>query len=173
MRALVTGGGGFVGTRIAQMLAERGDDVLVLGRNRYAHHDAAGIATVRADLRDAGAVARACTGVDVVFQGHQHMYARVRPQAGIRYFVTGGGGKKPYSFKNNDNSYPREDNGKFNHFVYSRVSEERFEYCVIDEEEAVRDGGWFAKGDATDTEFPAAGCPIIHSSAGVGAEVAR
>ncbi len=112
-------------------------------------------------------------GVDVVFQGHQHMYARVRPQAGIRYFVTGGGGKKPYSFKNNDNSYPREDNGKFNHFVYSRVSEERFEYCVIDEEEAVRDGGWFAKGDATDTEFPAAGCPIIRSIAGAGTEVAR
>lgn len=67
MKALVTGGGGFVGTRIAQMLIERGDDVLVLGRSRYPHHDAAGIATVQADLRDAGAVARACAGVDVVF----------------------------------------------------------------------------------------------------------
>ena len=67
MKALVTGGGGFVGTRVAQMLAERGDDVVVLGRSRYPHLEAAGIETVQADLRDAGAVEKACAGVDVVF----------------------------------------------------------------------------------------------------------
>ena len=66
-------------------------------------------------------------GVDLVFHGHQHMYARVRAPGRHRYFVTGGGSKKPLQLKNNDNSYPREDNGKFNHFVYSRVSEECLE----------------------------------------------
>jgi nucleoside-diphosphate-sugar epimerase len=67
MRALVTGGGGFVGTRIAQMLHEGGHDVLALGRSDYPHLIAAGIRTVRADLRDADAIRRACAGMDVVF----------------------------------------------------------------------------------------------------------
>ena len=31
-------------------------------------------------------------GVDVVFSGHDHVYQRLRPQAGISYFVTGSGG---------------------------------------------------------------------------------
>lgn len=31
--------------------------------------------------------------VSVVFQGHDHVYERVRPQLGIVYFVTGSGGK--------------------------------------------------------------------------------
>lgn len=67
MRALVTGGGGFLGRRIAEMLAERGDDVLVFGRHRYPFHEKAGIPTIQADLRDADAVVRACAGVDAVF----------------------------------------------------------------------------------------------------------
>jgi predicted phosphodiesterase len=32
-------------------------------------------------------------GVDVVFQGHEHIYERVRPQKGIQYFVAGGSAK--------------------------------------------------------------------------------
>ncbi len=67
MRALVTGGGGFVGTRIAQMLHDAGHEVLALGRNDYPHLTAAGIRTVRADLRDAAAIRRAGEGMDVVF----------------------------------------------------------------------------------------------------------
>ncbi len=67
MKALVTGGGGFLGSRIAQMLADRGDEVVVLGRKRYPHHERAGIRTIQADLRDAEAVRQACGGMDVVF----------------------------------------------------------------------------------------------------------
>lgn len=67
MKALVTGGGGFLGSRVAQMLHARGDDVLVLGRRPYPHHDKVGIATIQADLRDADAVGGACKGMDVVF----------------------------------------------------------------------------------------------------------
>lgn len=33
------------------------------------------------------------SGVDVVFSGHDHLYERVAPQHGIRYFVSGGGGR--------------------------------------------------------------------------------
>ena len=67
MRALVTGGGGFLGTRVVQMLSDRGDEVTVLGRSRYAHHEKAGIRTIQADLRKAHEVESACAGMDVVF----------------------------------------------------------------------------------------------------------
>ncbi|MGB0715890.1 MAG: NAD-dependent epimerase/dehydratase family protein [Phycisphaerae bacterium] len=67
MKALVTGGGGFLGTRIVEMLLERGDVPVALGRNRYAHLDKLGVQTVQADLRDPQAVKDACEGMDVVF----------------------------------------------------------------------------------------------------------
>ena len=67
MKALVTGGGGFLGSAIARMLHERGDDVTVFGRRRYAHIEHQGIATIRGDLRDAQAVRTAVAGMDVVF----------------------------------------------------------------------------------------------------------
>ena len=36
--------------------------------------------------------------VDVVFSGHDHLYERIAPQQGIRYFVSGGGGRNLYDF---------------------------------------------------------------------------
>ena len=100
-------------------------------------------------------------GVDVVFQGHQHLYARLRPQRGIRYVVTGAGSRPPDAFDPDERTWPRADRGRFNHFVYVRATADRFEYCVIDDERAVRDGGWFAAGDAADTAFPAGACPAL------------
>ena len=96
-------------------------------------------------------------GVDVVFQAHQHLYARLRPQGGIRYFVTGGGGRKPDSFREDERTLPRDDRGSFNHFVYVSASEDRFAYCVIDSSGDVRDGGTFRRGDASDR--PTDRCP--------------
>ena len=32
-------------------------------------------------------------GVDVVFSGHEHFYQRLKPQHGVRYFISGGAGK--------------------------------------------------------------------------------
>ncbi len=73
MKALVIGGGGFLGSRIARMLHERGDQVTVLGRRRYPQLEAVGITAVQGDLRDAGALGRACKGKDVVF----HLAAKI------------------------------------------------------------------------------------------------
>ncbi len=67
MNALVTGGGGFLGSRIVQMLHQHGHRVIALGRRRYPHHEQAGIETLQADLRDAMAIRRACEGMDIVF----------------------------------------------------------------------------------------------------------
>ncbi len=67
MRALVTGGGGFLGGAIARLLHERGDNVTVFGRNRYPHLERMSIRAVQGDLRDPGAVRAAVKGMDVVF----------------------------------------------------------------------------------------------------------
>ncbi|MCH7720428.1 MAG: NAD-dependent epimerase/dehydratase family protein [Planctomycetes bacterium] len=67
MKALVTGGGGFLGSCVVRMLRDRGDDVTAFGRRRYSHLDALGIDTVQGDLRDAQVVREACRGMDVIF----------------------------------------------------------------------------------------------------------
>lgn len=73
MRCLVTGGGGFLGGAIARLLRERGDEVRSLSRGRYPALEGLGVEQVRGDIADAGAVRRACEGVEAVF----HVAAKV------------------------------------------------------------------------------------------------
>jgi predicted phosphodiesterase len=96
-------------------------------------------------------------GVDVVLAGHNHFYARMWPQDGIRYFVSGGGGRSVYDFKE-DEEYVAAGGG-FYHFLYVRLTPERFEYYVVDDDGRSRDAGWWAKGDAADRPFPAGTFP--------------
>lgn len=67
MRALVTGGGGFLGSAIVQRLLDRGYLVRSFSRNSYRALWELGVEEVRGDLADPGAVSEACRGVDVVF----------------------------------------------------------------------------------------------------------
>ncbi len=73
MRALVTGGGGFLGSALARKLRERGDEVRVFGRNSYPELEALGIDAARGDLADTAAVSAACEDRDVIF----HVGAKV------------------------------------------------------------------------------------------------
>lgn len=66
MRVLVTGGGGFLGGALCRRLIERGDEVTSLSRGDYPGLREVGVRTVRADLTDTAAVARAAEGCDVV-----------------------------------------------------------------------------------------------------------
>lgn len=67
MKALVTGGGGFLGQYVVEQLLADGADVRVLCRGQYAALDELGVETARGDLQDAAFVASACEGVDAVF----------------------------------------------------------------------------------------------------------
>lgn len=67
MKALVTGGGGFLGKAVVKMLVARGDDVVVLGRSEYPEVKALGATTIKGDVADKHAVKEACAGKDVVF----------------------------------------------------------------------------------------------------------
>lgn len=67
MNALVTGGGGFLGSAIARLLRARGDSVRSLSRGDYPALAALGVEQVRGDVADPETVARAVHGCDVVF----------------------------------------------------------------------------------------------------------
>ncbi len=63
MKAIVTGGGGFLGSAIARQLLARGDAVTILGRGRYPTVEALGARGVSWDL------ATAQPGLEDVFRG--------------------------------------------------------------------------------------------------------
>ncbi|MBX2797113.1 MAG: NAD-dependent epimerase/dehydratase family protein [Myxococcales bacterium] len=63
---LVTGGGGFLGRRVVELLLEQGHTVRFLARGQYPEVEALGAVGLQVDLRDAAAVRDACEGVDVV-----------------------------------------------------------------------------------------------------------
>ena len=72
MKALVTGGGGFLGGAIVRLLSARGDTVRSYSRGEYPALTRLGVEQVQGDLADREAVIRAAAGCDVVF----HVAAR-------------------------------------------------------------------------------------------------
>ncbi len=66
MKILVTGGGGFLGRRIVELLIERGEDVSFLARGHYPEVEALGARGMQIDLRDADAVSAAVHGCDAI-----------------------------------------------------------------------------------------------------------
>lgn len=67
LRALVTGGGGFLGGAIARRLVERGDAVRSLARGDYPELRGLGVETLRGDVSDPSAVTQAVEGCEVVY----------------------------------------------------------------------------------------------------------
>lgn len=66
MNVLVTGGGGFLGRRITEMLLDRGNHVRVFGRHRYEAVEQRGAECCVGDLRDEKATREAGIGADAV-----------------------------------------------------------------------------------------------------------
>lgn len=67
MKCLVTGGGGFLGRAIVELLISRGDRVRVLARNEYPDVVEMGAECLRGDIRNADDVSKACMGMETVF----------------------------------------------------------------------------------------------------------
>lgn len=63
---LVTGGGGFLGRRVVELLLERGHPVRIVARGEYPEIAALGAEVQQADLRDAPAIEQAADGMQVV-----------------------------------------------------------------------------------------------------------
>jgi nucleoside-diphosphate-sugar epimerase len=67
MKALVTGGGGFLGTAIIRQLRQRGDAVRSLSRTRHETLQTLGVEQVKGDLANLDSVSSAADGCDVIF----------------------------------------------------------------------------------------------------------
>jgi len=67
MKALVTGGGGFLGGVIVRMLREQGDQVVSISRSGYPALTAIGAKQIQADLTDKAALIKAAAGCDIIF----------------------------------------------------------------------------------------------------------
>ena len=67
MKALVTGGGGFLGGSIVRLLQERGETVRSFSRQEYPALARLGVEQVQGDIGDRDAVLRAAEGCDTVF----------------------------------------------------------------------------------------------------------
>ncbi len=67
LKVLVTGGGGFLGRYLVEMLLARGEQVRTISRRRHAALDALGVEAIQGDLRERKVAIDACRGVDIVF----------------------------------------------------------------------------------------------------------
>lgn len=89
MRALVTGGSGFVGRHLVRALAARGDEVRSLDL-ADAPEESTRITSLRADLRDADAIRRATEGVEVVYHAASRVQTRRTGADEVRAVNVGG-----------------------------------------------------------------------------------
>ena len=76
--------------------------------------------------------------VDVVFSGHDHLYERVAPQKGVRYFVSGGGGRNLYAFRA---SAFDEVGISEHHFMVVEIAGDRLFYEAITQAQKLLDCG--------------------------------
>ncbi len=67
IKALVTGGGGFVGSYIVKQLLEKGVQCVVIGRNEYPELSDLGVTCLRGDICDVNFLTLSMQDVDTVF----------------------------------------------------------------------------------------------------------
>jgi nucleoside-diphosphate-sugar epimerase len=67
MKALVIGGGGFVGSAIVRQLVDKNVEVAVFGRNKYPHLEKLHVRQYQGDILDSDLLIRSMQGYDTVF----------------------------------------------------------------------------------------------------------
>ncbi|HZP48147.1 MAG TPA: metallophosphoesterase [Vicinamibacterales bacterium] len=76
--------------------------------------------------------------VDVVFSGHEHLYERIHPQRGIRYFVSGGGGRNLYGYHASDFD---EVGVSEHHFMVAEIAGDRLFFEAVTHGQKLLDCG--------------------------------
>ena len=66
-KILVTGGGGFLGSAIVRLLAQRGDHIRSLARSFYPELASLEVEQIRGDISNYESVEKACSGIHTVF----------------------------------------------------------------------------------------------------------
>jgi len=89
MRAIVTGGGGFLGRFIARRLKEEGYEVTVIGRNFYPFLEKEGIKSVKQDICDKKGLIERFKGFDEVYHCASLTGISVLPELFYRINVEG------------------------------------------------------------------------------------
>jgi len=82
VKALVTGGGGFLGGAIVRRLVEREWSVRAMQRGHYPQLEKLGVEQIRGDIADLDLVSRAADGCDIVF----HVAAKIDPWGSYKPF---------------------------------------------------------------------------------------
>jgi Calcineurin-like phosphoesterase len=81
-------------------------------------------------------------GVTIVLAGHDHYYAHIKPQNGIHYFISGGGGHSLKTPKKTDDMITV---AKQYHFMYFEAYPEKIDYVVLPTSGAILDQGTIQK----------------------------
>jgi predicted phosphodiesterase len=86
-------------------------------------------------------------GVDVVLNGHEHFYERIKPQKGIYYFITGAGGKLREGDVKERSPLTDKAFDKDLSFMLIEVLQDEFHYQVISRAGETVDSGMFKRRD--------------------------
>ena len=102
-------------------------------------------------IRPAFETALTRSGVNVVFSGHEHLYERVAPQHGIRYFVSGGGGR--YLYKVTKSAFD-DVAVSAHHFMVAEIAGDALFYEALNPDGTVIDCGVDWRTDAARAKMP-------------------
>jgi 3',5'-cyclic AMP phosphodiesterase CpdA len=83
-------------------------------------------------------------GVNVALSGHDHIYEQTKPQQGVRYFVSGSGGKVRRGDVDRRSSLRASSFDDDNHFMVFEISDSETRFQAISSAGAVVDNGSFA-----------------------------
>jgi hypothetical protein len=97
-------------------------------------HAAEGRDVIRPALE--GALVR--NKVDVVFTGHEHLYEHIKPQQGVQYFISGGGGKNLFNFHKSEFDVVIASE---HHFMVAEIDGDRLFFEAITQTQKILDCG--------------------------------
>jgi 3',5'-cyclic AMP phosphodiesterase CpdA len=80
-------------------------------------------------------------GVDVVFNGHEHFYERLRPQHGVQYFIAGGAGKLNRDDIGRDPALFAKGYDRGHHFMLVEVAGDALFFQAVSDDGVTIDAG--------------------------------